>query len=386
MIFKTILSRIFTPVIILSTVTQIKAQQPYTIQGTLAPDKQGKILLIYMDPDNKEVKNVVEVKNGSFEMKGSIAEPVYATLELNPDNNGRGPNSDIHDLFLDPGKTKVTGTGRLADATITGGGSQTDFAQLMNEFKMITDQGKKLDSLYRKYKADGNEEGLKSIRAEGQKLFQKRTAIENAFIKEHPDSYVAFGLWMRNTGMTTDVAAMEPAFNAFSARIRNSVSGKAIGKRIASAKSLEPGKPAIDFALPDTSGKMVSLSSFKGKNVLLCFWHRKFNPFETFSFLMTKMYKQSKADNLAIVSVYYNIDESDWKTVLKENGMTWTNLIDKDGIVNNVPISKVAQSYGLTRNMLPQWLLIGPDGKILGRDFNLAGDPVADVKKLLIKK
>jgi peroxiredoxin len=131
---------------------------------------------------------------------------------------------------------------------------------------------------------------------------------------------------------------------------------------------------------------MVSLSSFRGKNVLLCFWFRDFMPFETFSFLMTKMNKQAKADNLAIVSVYYDpMHQSDWKTVLKENGMTWTNLMDKDGIVNNVPVSPVARSYDLNIPTLPQWILIGPDGKILARDFNLAGDPVADVNKLLVK-
>jgi peroxiredoxin len=158
-----------------------------------------------------------------------------------------------------------------------------------------------------------------------------------------------------------------------------------MAKRIAMAKSLEPGNPIIDFTLPDTSGKMVSLSSFKGKNVLLCFWYRNFMPFETFSFLMTKVNKLPASYNLAVVSVYHNIDESDWKSVLKENGMTWTNLIDKDGIVNGKQVSEVAKAYDLVASDPLQWILIGADGKVICRHFNLAGDPVADVKKLLTK-
>jgi peroxiredoxin len=255
----------------------------------------------------------------------------------------------------------------------------------MKDLKVVGDQGKKLDSLYQNYKAEGNDEGIKSLGEESRKLSVKRREIQNTFVKEHPDSYVAFSLWLRKTRGVIDAPVMEPEFNAFSGRIRNSVSGKAMAKRISIAKSLEPGNPAIDFTLPDTSGKMVSLSSFKGRNVLLCFWFRSFVPFESFSFLMTKLNKQTRADNLAIVSVYYNIDKSDWQSVLKENGMTWTNLIDKDGIIKNASVSQVARSYDLTIDTLPQWLLIGPDGKIIGRNFNLAADPVADIKKLINK-
>ena len=385
MIVKTMLFRVLPPIVLFSTVTSLKAQQQYTIQGTLGQDKQGKIMLTYTDHNSKYIKDSAEVKNGTFIIKGSIAEPVYAELELNPDNNGRAPDSDVHDLFLDPGKTTVASAGRLVDATITGGQSQTEFTQIMKDLKVIGDQGKKLDTLSQKYRAEGNEEGLKSLNEEYRKLTEKRKETQNTFVKEHPDSYVAFSLWLRKTKGLIDVPVMEPEFNAFSAKVRNSPSGKATSRRIAIARSLEPGNPAIDFTLPDTSGKMVSLSSFKGKNVLLCFWFRNFVPFESFSFLLTKLNKQTKSDNLAIVSVYYNIDNSDWKSVLRENGMTWTNLIDKDGIMNNTPTSKVAQSYDLTLYTIPQWLLIGPDGKILGRNFNLAADPVADIKKLLIK-
>jgi peroxiredoxin len=386
MTIKTILLRALTPIVMLSATAQLKAQQQYTIQGTLGKDKQGKILLTYTDPNDKYVRDSAEVKNGVFVMSGTIAEPAHATLELNPTGLGLGPDSDIQDLFLDPGKITVTSTSGLLKATITGGESQADFGRFMAELKVVGDQGKKLDTLYQKYSADGNDEGLKSIHAEAQKLAQKRKEIQDTFVKEHPDSFVAFSLWLRRVkGSVIDVPIVEPGFNAFSTKIRNSATGKMMAKRIAMAKSLEPGNPIIDFTLPDTSGKMVSLSSFKGKNVLLCFWYRNFMPFETFSFLMTKVNKLPASYNLAVVSVYHNIDESDWKSVLKENGMTWTNLIDKDGIVNGKQVSEVAKAYDLVASDPLQWILIGADGKVICRHFNLAGDPVADVKKLLTK-
>lgn len=38
------------------------------------------------------------------------------------------------------------------------------------------------------------------------------------------------------------------------------------------AQAISLGAPAADFTLSDTSGKAVSLSSFKGKTVILNFW------------------------------------------------------------------------------------------------------------------
>lgn len=385
--FKTNLLGFLTLIVILTATAQLKAQQKYTIHGTLGKDKQGIVRLVYVDTDAKEVRDSAEVKNGVFVMSGAIAEPVHATLTLNPPAAGWSPNDDVMDFFLDPANITVTSTGGMLNATITGGASQTDFARIMVDFKAIGYRGRQIDTLYQKYSADGNDEGLKSLRSEGQKLKEKRKEIETTFIKEHPDSFVSLSLWLKRKDGPIDLPVAEPGFKAFSERIRNSVSGKRMARRIAIAKTLEPGNSAIDFTLPDTSGKMVSLSSFRGKNVLLCFWFRNFVPFETFSFLMTKVNKISAANNLAIVSVYYNLDNnsSDWKTVLKENAMTWTNLIDKDGIVNNKPVSQIAKAYDLNIGSLPLWILIGPDGKILGQNFNLAADPVADVKKLLTK-
>src|SRR5258705_229692 len=111
----------------------------------------------------------------------------------------------------------------------------------MVDLTALGNQGKKLDSLYQKYSADGNDEGLKSIGAEGRKLPAKRKKIQTAFAKEHPDSFVAFSLWLRKTRGVIDVPVMGPEFNAFSARIRNSASGKIIARRLAIAMSLEPG-------------------------------------------------------------------------------------------------------------------------------------------------
>jgi len=160
--------------------------------------------------------------------------------------------------------------------------------------------------------------------------------------------------------------------------------------RIKKAKILNAGKAAIDFTLPDTFGKPVSLSSFKGKNVVLCFWHRSFVPFETFAFDLVKMKEDLKGSNCEVVSVFYNGDgqgKEFWLKTLEESGMMeLVNLFDENGISRETgALSTLAKNYDLDLATIPQCYLINSEGIILSRDIDTSKDPAATVKALLAK-
>jgi len=364
--------------------------QTFQIQGKLGKEKQGYIFLTYEDGNNKSHRDSAVVKNGVFTLKGTIAEPVYAVLDLNPmvvdmmDPNQ--PVPDQHDFFLAKDNISVNSAAGMKEATISGGKSQAEFSSLMGALKSIGERGKQLDTLYYAYRTEENEEGLKEIGTEYAELKKKRTDIQTQFVKNNPSSFVAFNIWKRKTVGMLDLAVIEPEFKGFSAEIISSPSGKELTRRISIAKSLDAGNVPPDFTLPDTSGKMVSLSSFKGKNVLLCFWFRNFTDFESYSFVMTRLNKQLRSENFEIVSVFYNQaseNSEGWKKILKDNSMTWTNLFDENGIPREGAVSKIAIAYDLNNGRMPQGILIGPNGKII-KKINLAADPVAEIKPILV--
>jgi thiol-disulfide isomerase/thioredoxin len=149
------------------------------------------------------------------------------------------------------------------------------------------------------------------------------------------------------------------AFKAFA----NDERYQSIVKEYEIADKTISGKPVPGFTFPDTTGKMVSLSDFKGKWVLLDFWYvdcpwcRKLTPH------MIEVYQDwKKSRNLEIVSISVDKpkDYNRWKEAIRHDGALWTQVLDSTKTYPDV--------YGITG--YPTLILIDPNGngvkKIIG--------------------
>jgi len=368
----------------------LSAQQ-FTISGKMKAEVNGIAVLTYTTGKNHTLSDTASVKNGMFSFNGTVAEPTYATIIMNPatskDNTPVLKAIDQLEFFIDPTQIIISGDTSLSGATIKGGPSDRDFQSIMKDLKLLGNRGNELSAMELKYRSEGNDAGIAEVRAEVNSLREKRKTIQESFIQDHPESFVAFTLWLRKTRGLIELPAMENEFNRFSTAIRNAPSGKLIANRISVAKKLAVGQPAIDFSLPDTHDQQVSLSSFKGKNVVLCFWYREFVPFPTFTYQMLQISKQLKNENVALIAVYYNNDgtKKDWVNIIEENNMqNWTNLIDFNGLsMKSNHASPTAKAYDLNFGYLPQCYVLDTNGVILSRDINFAQNPVAQIKSLI---
>jgi peroxiredoxin len=123
------------------------------------------------------------------------------------------------------------------------------------------------------------------------------------------------------------------------------------------------GHVAPDFTQNDTEGHSVSLSSFKGKYVLLDFWASWDNNAAQSLAVLAKAYETYGSKGLVVLGVSLDKDKESWQQVIQEAGAGSTKQVsDLKGREN-----AAAQLYSITR--LPRNMLIDPGGIIVARDL-----------------
>jgi peroxiredoxin len=125
--------------------------------------------------------------------------------------------------------------------------------------------------------------------------------------------------------------------------------------------AIKDNLPAPDFKFPGLDGKMVSLSDYKGKVVLVNIWATWCPPCVEEMPSMEKLYQKFKGENFEILAV--SIDEPGLKAVapfMKKSSLTFPALIDSEGTIKTV--------YGITG--IPESFIIDKQGilikKIIG--------------------
>ena len=152
---------------------------------------------------------------------------------------------------------------------------------------------------------------------------------------------------------------------------------KALDKNAKSEPTPTPG-PAVgtdapDFTFNDVNGKPLSLSSFKGKYVLVDFWASWCGPCRAENENVLRAFNKFKDKNFTILGVSLDEKKEDWLAAIHEDQLTWTHVSDLKGWE-----SKAVGLYKI--DGIPYNVLLDPSGKILAT--SLRGD---DLEQMLQK-
>jgi peroxiredoxin len=330
-----------------------------TISGEISGLDTG-IVEVFSSAGDPQKADSVTVKGGKFTYTKDLPEPVQIALRI------AGDQGRELVFFADPGEVTITGTkDSLQVATVKAGETQDLYHVAEDSIKQIMKAG---DALYQEYiKAQGTQDAaaMQRIQDDFVKVQDKAKQFASRFSLSNGQSVVAPFLGIMYLSEEGSDVAMKQLYDTLSTGVKASYFGKKLGDAVKAAESTSIGATALDFTLPDVNGKPVSLSSYKGKYVLLDFWASWCGPCRQENPNVVKAYNQFKDKGFDVLGVSLDQKKEDWEKAIAADKLTWTHVSDLKYWDN-----AAAKLYGI--QAIPASFLLDKEGKIIGK--NLRGE------------
>ena len=351
------------------------ARKAFEVDGTV---KNSGARMIYLEeniPNGRPtIMDSAQIKTGgNFSLKAPVKEESLYQLRL---ENKLVPFA----LFVnDVAKVKINADVNNTAQPYTVDGSPASQG-LINFDKTIYEQGLKLfttgskvDSLMKAKAADSitNNEYAK-VEATATEL---KSFVTDFLQKSSSPILTLYALSSyQNTATNLGIqgfSAPERAaiISAAAAKFPSHSGLQAVSKGLPSAK-------APEFTQPGVNGQPVSLSSFKGKYVLLDFWASWCKPCRQDNPNVVRAYKEFKDKNFTVFGVSLDQSKDAWLQAIQQDGLTWTHASDLKFWSN-----EAAALYGVQG--IPANFLIDPQGNIIAE--NLHGEDIVRTLRRVVK-
>ncbi|KIC92843.1 TlpA disulfide reductase family protein [Flavihumibacter solisilvae] len=352
----------------------LTAQQPsFSLQGslkriTLPSDK------IYLEFRNGKEwkKDSAVLTDGEYKFTGELTEPKLASLSVFQPEKDNSSRRMVMQVFLEPGLIRVIHTDSFSNGSVSGSKAHEDYLDLQRQAKPYLTQRDGLRGTYINARKAGDKDGMEAVEKQLEEVDRElRGRVYGAFVRESPASPTALYALTQFAGYDLEPGKVEPLFNLLPAATRNYPTAQDLNEKIIIAKKTAVGQVAMDFTQNDTLGNPVSLSSFRGKYLLVDFWASWCGPCRQENPNVVKAFETYSRKGFYILGV--SLDRPNgrekWLKAINDDGLAWAHVSDLKFWEN-----EVARQYGI--NAIPQNLLIDPNGKIIAR--NLRGEELQD--------
>lgn len=323
----------------------------------------GNDTLIAMTYLNNSVDQTMKVvgKDGAFDFHMDVKEPAPLVLKVrHPLKDGQQPMAAYAVLMAVPGENlKVTGS--FSNYQVDGSAFYKDFEQCRKVSASFEEGVKNLQRDYSaKMEQGANPDSLeKVINKAYEELKANLSDATLKYIKAHPDMEACVSM-LDNVDVENYkevLAALSPAVRE--GRMKGLVdhfadyAQKALEREAAKKNTVE-GNVAPDFTLKSIDGKNISLSSLKGKVVVLDFWGSWCGWCIKGMPKMKEYYAKYKG-KLEILGIDCNDTEQKWRDAVKKHELPWLH-------VRNEGNPDVTVLYGISG--FPTKIVIDAEGKI----------------------
>jgi peroxiredoxin len=366
---KNIFTSLIIAAVLISAVSCNKKKiDGYTIEGTVTGADTGWVFLKKREEGKMITADSVQIKEGKFAFAGKLDLPEMFYLKLN-NVDGAFP------FFVENAALILKVYADSLDKSIATGSAAHDLYTGFQKDEMVYNI--KMEELYGDYmqaKEAHDSVGVKMVEKEYDSVQNAQSKFTKEYILKNGKSVVAAYLAISNA-YAYSLEDLKSINKAMDASIANSVYVKKLAEREMILNTVQPGQPAPEFTMNDTIGKPVTLSSFKGKLVLVDFWASWCSPCRAENPNVVAAFKKYNSKGFTVLGVSLDTDKSKWFDAVAKDGLTWTHVSDLIGWDN-----AAAKQYGVMS--IPANFLVDKEGKIVASD--LRGEALQNKLKELL--
>lgn len=335
-----------TAIFILASILSITAlgqNQTFEVFGTIKGQYNSKIYFFYDGNYRQRDSIAADIKNGKFYFKASASFPIQLRFTLDQ-------QSYIQDVFVDNKKIFLSCSNKIE---IYGKDKDT-----MNIFTITEVKGSKMESLKRNF-----ENWLTTLNAFDKTEEEKKQEYYDKlyeFVSKNPSNKVSPYLIGKASKLRySQVNSLNSLLDSSLQKTFEEKSVTQLLNRLDKSKNKAIGSAFLDVVLKDTSGTAISTKDLRGKYILVDFWASWCKPCRDKNPDLKTLYNKLKDKNFEILGVSFDKDQSKWRGAIIKDGLTWMQVIDEKGFSG-----ALGEHYDIEG--IPQSILLGVDGKILG--------------------